>query len=158
MELKSEILKYTDTKGRLLPYMYQKIPYDIKQLCLENNVTLSEYYHMVRYGYTEYPHCLHCGKKVEKFWRRKNHFYCSKSCSEKSGHANEVRMKTCQKKYGCINISQLDDIKQKKVDTCIEHFGVMWPQQSKEVIEKAYKTDIERYGVHRPALNELPHP
>ncbi len=154
MELKSEILKYTDTKGRLLPYMYQKIPYDIKQLCLENNVTLPEYYHMVRYGYTEYPHCLHCGKRVEKFWRRKNHFYCSKSCSEKSGHANEVRMKTCQKKYGCVNISQLDDIKQKKVDTCIEHFGVMWPQQSKEVIEKAYKTDIERYGVHRPALNK----
>lgn len=37
------------------------------------------------------------------------------------------------KKYGVHNISQLDEVKQKKSETCAEHYSVENPGQSEEV-------------------------
>lgn len=138
-----------------MPHSFSKISDEIKQLCIKNDVTLIEYYYMVKCGYADYPHCLYCGQKVNKFWRKKNHFYCSKQCAEKSGHSNEVRMKTCLEKYGKSNISQLNEVKQKKVDSCKEHFGVDYPQQSKEILEKTTNKCLEKFGVKRPAQSKI---
>jgi len=59
-----------------------------------------------------------------------------------------------QNKYGVDNISQLEEIKQKKRETTFEHFGVYYPGESEEIKEKAKKTNIERYGCENPFQSE----
>jgi hypothetical protein len=50
-------------------------------------------------------------------------------------------------KYGVENVSQLKEIKDKKVETCLKNFGVEHPMQSSIVMEKSKKALIELYGV-----------
>jgi hypothetical protein len=61
---------------------------------------------------------------------------------------NQV-LKTLKEKYGenIENVSQISDIKQKKVQTCRNNFGVDYPMQSLEVINKSKETIIKKYGV-----------
>lgn len=54
MELKFEILNYLDSMGRLSPLKYSFLPDDIKQICTDNNITIQEYVHMVKNGYSSY--------------------------------------------------------------------------------------------------------
>lgn len=72
MELKFEILQCIDSLGR---FRHEKVPKYLLQFCQKNNVTTKEYFYLVKYGYSEYPDCKYCGKRVEHFWTRKNHFY-----------------------------------------------------------------------------------
>lgn len=50
------------------------------------------------------------------------------------------------KKYNVTNVSQLQEIKDKKVETCRKHFGVDHPFQSDEVQDKSAETLKEKYG------------
>jgi very-short-patch-repair endonuclease len=70
-------------------------------------------------------------------------------------------------KYGVKNISQLDEIKNKKIETCLKNHGVNsgfqliekrkrtclkkygaeYPTQSKEIQDKIKQTNLEKYGV-----------
>jgi endogenous inhibitor of DNA gyrase (YacG/DUF329 family) len=47
---------------------------------------------------------------------------------------------------GIKNISQLEDVKDKKRKTCISNFGVDSPMKCKSIYEKANNTSIDRYG------------
>ena len=49
-------------------------------------------------------------------------------------------------KYNVENISQLTEVKEKKMKSCNEHYGVDYPLQSKEVLEKLRSTCVEKYG------------
>jgi hypothetical protein len=49
-------------------------------------------------------------------------------------------------RYGVENVSQNNDIKNKKNDTYMEHYG-MHPKKVKEVNDKYKKTCLEKYGV-----------
>lgn len=91
---------------------------------------------------------------------------------------NENRKKKCIKKYGVENISQLDEIKEKKElaslqkygtknvltsteirqkvkKTLLAKYGVDNPFKSKEIKEKAKKTNFKKYGVFFPSQNEI---
>lgn len=57
-------------------------------------------------------------------------------------------------KYGIENVSQLENIKEKKKETLLKHYGVESPLQSKEILEKVQGTCMERYGAHCSFLNE----
>ena len=58
------------------------------------------------------------------------------------------------KKYNVINVSQIQEVKNKKIETCREHFGVDHPFQSNEVQDKSAKTLKKNYGVESPMQNE----
>lgn len=60
---------------------------------------------------------------------------------------NALRKRTTLQKYGAENVSQLVEVKQKKIQTTLEHYGTENPAQAQEVKEKAKKTCLERYGV-----------
>ena len=95
-----------------------------------------------------------------------------KSTKEKrygySGYNNrEQAEKTCEEKYGVVNVSQIEEVKKKKEDTCLKNhgvksffhdknwqkqvfmneFGVDNPMKLKKIQDKAKTTRIEKYGV-----------
>jgi len=51
------------------------------------------------------------------------------------------------KKYGVINVSQIDWVKKKKIKTCQKNFGCDFPMQSSEIMEKSKQTLLKLYGV-----------
>jgi hypothetical protein len=79
--------------------------------------------------------------------------YCSVKCSYKGDSRIEKYKKTCLEKYGVENVSQNEDIKEKKRETITKNFGGFgWA--SKELSDKSKQTVIERYGVENVSQNE----
>lgn len=96
---------------------------------------------------------------------------------DESGKLNEARELGVFKKYGVTNISQLDSVKQSKIDTMIKNFGslelameektrklkstnlthhgVEHTWQRPEVREKQAETMIQKYGVINPGQIQL---
>jgi len=68
------------------------------------------------------------------------YYACSRKCSE------QKNKDTVLQKYGVDNISNSQEIKDKKVETCLKNFGVDYPQQSKEILQKGKCTKLELYG------------
>lgn len=68
-------------------------------------------------------------------------YYCNnKDC------INKKRKIAIQKKYGVDNISQLESIKNKKIETCQKNFGVCFPTQSNVVKNKTKKTNLTKHN------------
>lgn len=94
--------------------------------------------------------------------------YCSYSCLNKSDEhktkvKNTINTKygnryefynkrcktttlTCEKRYGVKNVSQLENIKQKKEQTTLLHFGVKYTLESPELKKKYENTCLKKYG------------
>ena len=138
--------------------------------------------------------CSYCHKKLIAFknYTKGYGLYCSTKCSRNSplskqrytdtlirlygdAHYNnsEKNRLTCQEKYGCDNVFQLDEIKkksketkfklygdekytnrEKRKETCIERYGVAEPTQNKQIYEKAKTTLKSHYGVETPMQSE----
>ena len=92
-----------------------------------------------------------------------NYFSCSRKCS------NQKVINSNLEKFGVENISQLEEIKNKKKETCLINYGVESPAQNKDILDKIKismkktyannleeiqnkikKTNLERYGVEEP--------
>jgi hypothetical protein len=73
--------------------------------------------------------------------------YC-KECIKKN--KTEKTRNTCTERYGVINPSQLQEIKDKKNETYDKHFGCH-PLQSKEIQEKRNALHMEKYGCENPS-------
>ena len=58
----------------------------------------------------------------------------------------ECRNRTVLKKYGCANVSQLENIKEVKKEKSIEKYGVDNVAKAKEVKEKTERTNLEKFG------------
>lgn len=54
--------------------------------------------------------------------------------------------KQIQEKYGVENVSQLEEIKKKKIESSLKKYGVENPFQNEEIRQKQLKTMSERYG------------
>lgn len=54
--------------------------------------------------------------------------------------------KQIQEKYGVENVSQLEEIKKKKIESSLKNYGVENPFQNEEIRQKQLKTMSERYG------------
>jgi len=92
--------------------------------------------------------CDICHQKSEISFRRyiKNttnktiDYACSRKCADQKSKI------TVLEKYGVENVSQSQDIKDKKVETCLKNFGVKHPQQSEKIFEKSKQTKLKLYG------------
>lgn len=97
--------------------------------------------------------CKVCGKRLN--YRNSNVLvhgkpmkYCSKECRISDNEdAKLIRANTMKEKYGVENISQLQSMKDKKVQKSLEKYGVENVAQSKEVKDKMKETCLEKYGV-----------
>ena len=100
--------------------------------------------------------CDFCGKETEVEYRKyiknknNNKLLCCNNGSCKGKQIEDI----CMKKYNVINVSQIQEVKNKKIETCREHFGVDHQFQSNEVQDKSAKTLKKNYGVENPMQNE----
>ena len=78
---------------------------------------------------------------------KKHKYYSCNKCKGK-------QKKFCIENYGVDNISQLDTIKEKKIETTIKNYGVENPFQNEEIKEKIKKTNLEKYGVEYATKNK----
>lgn len=92
--------------------------------------------------------CDYCGAAIKIEYRK---YIESKNnnkllCCNNGACRGKKSKDTCMKKYNVTNVSQLQEIKDKKVETCRKHFGVDCSFQSDEVQDKRIKTLKEKYG------------
>ena len=69
--------------------------------------------------------------------------------------ASEQRNKTVKETYGVTCVSQIESVKEKRVETNIKRRGVAVPFQSKDVKEKSRITCLQKYGVDYPLQNAI---
>jgi hypothetical protein len=113
-------------------------------LLSNDNATLIGEYDKLNGGVTIDFQC-NCGKDANKLFRDISYYggaYC-KECIRKN-KSKKIK-DTCMKRYGCINPSQVDEIKQKKENTYMELYG-MHPKKTEEVQNKYIATCLEKYG------------
>ena len=110
----------------------------------------------------------------DKFFKQKDEGICC-VCGKETRFLNTTsgyRKTCCQKctifdKYGVWNVSQSEEIKQKKIDTCRKNYGVDYNLQRKETIAKTHSDEIikkqsesrkktlkQKYGVENSYLIE----
>ena len=103
-----------------------------------------------------YRTCVVCGKKFEVDVYQPS-LSCSKACSRGLIDYEARQRKhdaTVTERYGVKNVSQVAEVKAKKVETLMAHYGVTNPSLSPEVRAKRERTFIERFGVRSPMMSE----
>ena len=101
----------------------------------------------ILYKIDKHPICPICGKPV-LFCGKANRMFLQ-TCSLQCGYilrTQEIK-NTCIKKYGCTNVFQLDEIKEKSKQTLFKNYGVYNSQQSEIIKLKSQQTCIKKYGV-----------
>lgn len=98
--------------------------------------------------------CCNCDKVKKVYYSAynkqtdfgKTEYYCLDCKSVKYKN-------TMMKNYGVENISQLNDIKDKKKEKSLLIYGCECPFQSEDVKNKIKKVNLEKYGVKSPLQN-----
>ena len=138
-----------------------------RMYCIENKIS-------------RLPKCKNCGKEISKIFNDGGNIrfrdYCSTKCSTTHVETQSKSKETCLERYGVVNPSKSQDIKQKKIETCKTNYGVDYPSQSGNIINKMINTSLckdesqltsyerglikyketclERYGVDNPHKTE----
>lgn len=108
-------------------------------------------------GKTHSKNCVVCGSVFNIANNHKPADTCSRKCAMGIANISDRTKKTKEsnlKKYGVENVSQIETVKQKKIETLKKNFGVDNPSRSPEIMEKKKNTFIERYGVDNPYKND----
>lgn len=108
--------------------------------------------------------CSYCGKEYAAKSKSKT---CSPECSKKSimktklekyGSATynnrEKSRKTNLEKYGVENVSQLQEIKDKKVETSLKNYGTTHYAKTKEREKRVKQTNLEKFGTEYASQND----
>lgn len=74
-------------------------------------------------------------------------------------HSEEGKIKiqeSLKNRYGehITNVSQIQEVKDKKKETCLLNNGVEWPMQSESIRGKSKETCLEKYGVDNVSKNK----
>jgi hypothetical protein len=93
--------------------------------------------------------CDHCGKikeiKYNSYNVSTNNGVCDYYCNSKDC-INKKRTIVIQEKYGVNNVSQLQNVKDKKIETSLKNYGVEYPIQSNEIKEKIKNINNKNFG------------
>jgi len=129
----------------------------------KDSTYIKETLYRIKNNIEEHPLCPKCGKPVK--FKGTFRIYCSKSCAI---NQENIR-KSIKEKYGVDNISQLDYVKERKIETTLKKYGVTNPynipkciKKSKQTrkthktewINKIKETNLSKYGVDNVAKSD----
>lgn len=150
----------------------------LHNLCCKYNITLLRNYGEKELNCQKFIDfkCIKCNKNTSKqFAYMEKYSPTCHSCSDYEGRktakniillkygvenisqSEEIKNKkkeTTLKNYGVEHNSQSAIIKNKKIETSLKNYGVEYPQQSQEVRNKSKQTCLQNYGVEHPNQNE----
>ncbi len=78
-----------------------------------------------------------------------NSFYCNVD------KMNSSRTQSVLQKYGVTNVSQLEEIKAKKIETCVTNYGVSHHLKNKEIRQAIIETNNAIYGSDYATQNDV---
>lgn len=128
-----DIPEFKDKQGRIRTPKGTKIEVFVKDLPIDSHVKI-------------HVSCDCCGDVVLPTYQaynakiKKYGDYVCRKCE------NTHQKRTVNKKYGVDNISQIPEVKNKKVQSSLLNFGTENVAQNKEVLSKIKQTNISRYG------------
>lgn len=105
---------------------------------------------------THYRNCVICRKNFELYSVHHPSSTCSPRCAATLIDFTERNAKstaTTRERYGVDNVSQAQEIKDKKRETTMKHYGVNNPSLSPQIQAIRESTFLEKYGVTNPTLN-----
>jgi len=120
-------------------------------LCNEKSITLLQKYsenELNSQTFIDFK-CIDCNENTKKQFNSMIKFdaICRSCSNSKKGAKAKNTMLT---KYGVENISQLEEIKNKKKETTLKNYGVEHNSQSKEIKNKKISTCLKNNGVEHP--------
>ncbi len=99
-----------------------------------------------------------CGNRVciTKRTQQTNRKKYGHVCNLHSEKGHKQVLNSLKKRYGdsITNISQIQFVKEKKIQTCKSNFGVNHPMQSPHIMKKSKETCMKKYGVERACQDE----
>jgi 3-methyladenine DNA glycosylase AlkC len=120
-----------------------RIKFDINflnKLCKEKSIITTKDYSLESLNsLTQIEfNCIDCNNTVSKRFQyiQKYDAKCN-NCSNKYGKCKAN--KTILSKYGVENISQIEEVKNRKKETTLKNYGVEHPLQNKDLMEKTFK-------------------
>jgi hypothetical protein len=112
-----------------------------------NNVTSKRFEYIIKYN----PTCNECSYNEKGNNARKTMLlrYGVENISQLENVKNKKK-ETTLKNYGVEHNSQCQIIKDKKIITSLKNNGVEYPQQCEEIRNKSKQTTLKNYGVEHP--------
>jgi hypothetical protein len=93
--------------------------------------------------------CPDCGEDCKFIHINKGFSYrCSTLCHNRA--AQRSKEEKSMAKYGVKNISQAQEIKDKKKETCLSHFGIDCNLKLESTKEQIRNTNLKKYGTEHP--------
>lgn len=155
--MKNSIPNFLKEKFQLRHAAAKKFPNEIKQFMLDYydfynwsfEKTLENIFVVMRAGITELEECGldGCSEKRAIQIRGRNTKMLDCCCVS---HSQKV---TLLEKYGVENISQIEEVKEKKKNLALEKYGETTFLKTDEFKDKSKKTQLERYGVEHAMKN-----
>ena len=127
--------KYYQTKGYSFTKMGDEFEVDVNDLTDGSNALV-------------YVECDYCHRKYEKRWinylieNKNSNIHKDACCNCKHKKAKDSVKDT----YGCDNVFQLDNVKQKIINTNLSKYNVENPFQSEIIKQKIVETNYKKYG------------
>jgi len=111
--------------------------------------TTSEYIYCILNDIKTQPLCENCKSQKVKFksFSKGYNKNCSLKCSQNNPTTKQKIQSTFKKKYGVDNISQLDNIKEKKKETLIKNYNVTAALKSDIIKNKMKNTIKKKYNI-----------
>lgn len=133
---------------------------------VNHHLNSKDYYDLIY----EKGNCKICGKPTNFInFKIGYRSYCSSKCAAISESTIQKRIRTNLEKYNCENISQIEEVKIKKINSYKNHiditkekvkatnqakYGVDWFTQSEEFKHKSKISCIEKFGVDNYAKTQ----
>ena len=116
-----------------------------------NETTYKRFEYIIKYN----PICHSCSNKYKGIKARNTILvkYGVENVSQLDDIKNKKK-ETTFKNYGVEHNSQCQLIKNKKIVTCLNNFNVNYPTQSQEIKNKCKITCLKNYGVEHPSQSE----
>lgn len=112
-------------------------------------------WHLVVAGSWDIPACRVCGNNSKWLAGKRSYaLSCSRACSKVDPSRRAKRESTLLARYGVRNVSQYDEVKQRKRETTRRNHGVDYPAQNKALFKKQLDTMRERHGVEHAMQRE----
>lgn len=138
---------WNDIEERLPKLKYYKDLLKYLKNRFTDSLSLKETIYRIFYKIEVRPVCIECGNHVQFTGIKKKNFFdnfCCKTCRYK--HTVKEVKNHFLENYGVENPSQLQSIKDKKVETTRKHYGVDNPSQVEEIKKKKEEKSLEVYG------------
>lgn len=127
--------------------------FESRRLKFSPDIDLRTLFLYVCHGLERDPVCV-CGNKLTIDTLKRLPRFCSSACSNQDPEKKLKAQQSFIEKYGVTHNSQIESVKQKKVEKCLKTYGVDNNFKAAQIKEKARESMIKNHGVPHALQSE----